>query len=137
MAIDKSVQEVLEDKGRKVHSVPPDAMVFDALKVLAEEKIGALPVVEDGKLVGMFSERDYARKVILEGKCSKDTPVREVMTASVCSVSPENTMRECMTLMNKNRFRHLPVVKEGSLVGIISIGDVVRAILVTLLEDVD
>jgi CBS domain-containing protein len=133
MAEETTVQRLLESKEGKVYTIAPEATVFDALKVLSEAKIGALPVIEDGKLVGMFSERDYARKIILEGKHSKTTPVREVMTADVCSVSPGQTVKECMTLMNKNRFRHLPVIEGGAVVGMISIGDIVRAVLMSLL----
>lgn len=135
MAAEITVQQLMDAKGRKVYCIAPDAMVLDALKIFAEAKIGALPVVEEGKLVGIFSERDYARKVILEGKHSKDTQIREVMTASVCCVSPDQTIRECMTLMNKNRFRHLPVVQGEAVVAVVSIGDVVRAVLMSLLQE--
>ncbi len=128
-----TVQQLLDTKGTEVYSIPPDATVFDALKVMSEAKIGALPVLDDGKLVGMFSERDYARKIVLAGKYSKDTQVREVMTASVCHVSTEQTVKECMTLMNKNRFRHLPVVEDDAVVGVVSIGDIVRALVISLL----
>lgn len=133
MVAEITVQQLLEEKGHEVHSVPPDATVFEALKILSEAKIGALPVIEAGKLVGIFSERDYARKIILEGKASKDTKIREVMTASVCCVSPGQSLKECMALINKNRFRHLPVVEGGKVVGIVSIGDVVRALVTSLL----
>lgn len=133
MAEEITVQQLLDTKAGKVYSIAPDATVFEALKVMSEAKIGALPVIQEGRLVGIFSERDYARKIILEGKHSKDTHVREVMTASVSCVSPEQTIKECMALMNQNRFRHLPVVQGEALVGIVSIGDVVRAILMSLL----
>jgi len=102
--------------------------------VLSEAKIGALPVIEDGKLVGIFSERDYARKIIVEGRRSEGTLIREAMTAGVRYVSPDQTIKECMTLMNKNRFRHLPVVEGLAVVGIVSIGDVVREVLMSLLH---
>ena len=128
-----TVQQLLDSKEGKIYSIGPDATVFDALKILSEAKIGALPVMADGKLVGMFTERDYARKIILEGKHSKDTKISEVMTAIVSSVSADQTVKECMALMNKNRFRHLPVMEGEKLVGIISIGDVVRAVLMSLL----
>lgn len=128
-----TVQQLLDNKENKIYSITPDATVFDALKVLSEAKIGALIVVEKGNLVGMFSERDYARKIILEGKASRDTKISEIMTASVTHVSPDQTVKECMALMNKNRFRHLPVLKDGNIVGVISIGDIVRAILMSLL----
>jgi CBS domain-containing protein len=133
MAVEITVEELLASKDKTLHSVAPDATVYDALKLLSEAKIGALPVIEAGKLVGIFSERDYARKIILEGRCSKDTPIRDVMTAGVCSVSPDQTVKECLTLMNKNRFRHLPVVQDNAVVGIVSIGDLVRAIVMSLL----
>ena len=133
MAEQITVQQLLDTKGTKIYSIEPDATVFDALKILSEAKIGALPVIQEGKLVGMFSERDYARKVILEGKASKDTRISEIMTASVCHVSPDQTVKECMTLMTRNRFRHLPVIKGDDVVGLVSIGDIVRAIVMSLL----
>ena len=128
-----TVQQLLNTKGSKVYSIGSNATVLDGLKVLAEAKIGALPVIEEGRLVGIFSERDYARKIILEGKRSERTQIREVMSANVSCVSPGQTIRECMTLMNKNRFRHLPVVEGEAVVGIVSIGDIVRAVLISLL----
>ena len=130
---ENTVRQILEDKGRNVYSIAPDATVLDGLKVLAKARIGVLPVVEKGRLVGIFSERDYARKIILEGKHSEETQIREVMTTNVSCVSPDHTIKECMTLMNKNRFRHLPVVEGEAVVGIVSIGDVLRAILMSLL----
>jgi CBS domain-containing protein len=133
MAAEVTVQQLLETKPSKVYSVAPDATVLEGLKVMSEAKIGALPVIEGERLVGIFSERDYARRIILEGRHSKDTQIREVMTAGVCCVSPDETIKECMALMNKNRFRHLPVVQGEVVVGIVSIGDVVRAILMSLL----
>ena len=133
MAAEVTVQQLLDTKPSKVYSVAPDATVLQGLKVMSEAKIGALPVIEEERLVGIFSERDYARRIILEGRHSKDTQIRDVMTASVCCVSPDETIKECMALMNKNRFRHLPVVQGDVVVGIVSIGDVVRAILMSLL----
>ena len=133
MPEETTVQQLLDEKQGEVHSVGPDDTVFEALTILAEAKIGALPVLEEGKLVGIFSERDYARKIILEGKQSKDTPVRDVMTTDVRCISPDETAKECMALMTKNHFRHLPVLEGDSLVGIVSIGDIVRALLMSLL----
>ena len=133
MDAETTVRQILEGKEGNVYSTAPDATVLDGLKVLAKARIGVLPVVEKGILVGIFSERDYARKIILEGKSSEKTQIREVMTANVCCVSPDQTIKECMMLMNKNRFRHLPVVEGEVVVGIVSIGDVVRAILISLL----
>ncbi|HUT11471.1 MAG TPA: CBS domain-containing protein [Thermoguttaceae bacterium] len=133
MSVDITVQELLDSKGTQVFSTTPDAKVIDALRILSEAKIGALLVLEDGKLVGIFSERDYARKIILEGKQSKDTQIREVMTTEVQCVSAEKTVKQCMALMTKNHFRHLPVLRDGEVVGMISIGDIVRAILMSAL----
>ncbi len=128
-----TARQIIESKGSDVYSIAPDATVLDGLKVLDKARIGALPVVEEGRLVGIFSERDYARKIILEGKHSEETRIREVMTTNVSYVSPDHTIKECMVLMNKNRFRHLPVVEGEAVVGIVSIGDVLRAILMSLL----
>ncbi len=133
MPDETTVQDLLDSKGNKIHSIEPDATVFDALKVLSDHRIGALPVIENGKLVGIFSERDYARKIILEGKYSKDTAVRTAMTTEVCHVSPDESVKACMHLMTKNHFRHLPVVEGGTVVGVISISDIVRTILMSLL----
>jgi CBS domain-containing protein len=134
MAANTTVRELLESKEPTIHSVGPDATVFEAVKKLSEAKIGALPVMDGNKVMGMFSERDYARKIILEGKTSKDTKVTEIMSADVQCVSPDNTVKECMTMMTKNRFRHLPVLENDQLIGIVSIGDIVRAILMSLLD---
>jgi len=125
----KTVRDLLKQKGREVWSIAPDSTVYDALRVLAEKNIGALLVIEAGRPVGIFSERDYARQVILKGKSSKDTPVREVMTSKVVFVRPEQSIEECMALMTDKRFRHLPILEEGALVGILSIGDVVKAVI--------
>ena|SRR5690625_930126 len=123
------VEQLLVSKGRQVHSVGPEASVLEALQVLAEHNVGALTVLEDGRLAGMFSERDYARKVILQGKASRDTPVRDSMTADVVTVSPSDDMAHCMKLMTERRIRHLPVIDDGQLVGLISVGDVVKAVM--------
>jgi CBS domain-containing protein len=125
----KTVRDLLKQKGRGVWSVAPDSTVYDALKLLAEKNIGAVLVIAAGRPVGIFSERDYARQVILKGKTSKDTPVRDVMTSKVVFVRPEQSIEECMALMTDKRFRHLPVLEEGQLVGILSIGDVVKALI--------
>jgi len=118
------VKELLDEKGHDVYSISPDAAVYDALKLMAEKEIGALVVLEDDKMVGILSERDYARKVILKGKSSKETLVREIMTTEVFHASPEQKLEKCLSLMTKNRFRHMPVLKNGHLVGILSIEDV-------------
>src|SRR5213594_5189182 len=125
----KTVALLLRTKANQVLSVPPDTRVFEALKVMAEKNVGALLVVEGERLVGVFSERDYARKVILKGKSSKDTPVQEIMSSHVLYVRPEQTIEDCMALMTDKRVRHLPVMEEGRVVGVISIGDVVKAII--------
>lgn len=125
----KTVRDLLKEKGRDVCSVAPDSTVYDALKVMADKNIGAVLIIEAGRPVGIFSERDYARQVILKGKSSKDTPVREVMTSKVVFVRPEQNIEECMALMTDKRFRHLPILEEGQLAGILSIGDVVKALI--------
>ena len=124
-----TVKQILSEKGHEIWSISPDTTVFDALKSMSEKGVGALVVLDDQKVVGVFSERDYARKVILEGKSSKDLPVEEIMTRRVVFVKPENTTDECMALMTDKHIRHLPVVVDDQLVGIISIGDVVKAII--------
>ncbi|HEY7317456.1 MAG TPA: CBS domain-containing protein [Candidatus Binatia bacterium] len=123
------VTEVLKAKGRDIWTVSSDSSVYDALQEMADKNVGALLVVEGDKLVGVFSERDYARKVILHGKASKDTFVKEIMSTEVFWVSPEQTITVCMELMTNKRTRHLAVLDEGRLVGVISIGDVVKAII--------
>jgi CBS domain-containing protein len=124
-----TVYDVLRGKGAGVISVNPSDTVFEALQILAERNIGAVLVLEGDRLVGILSERDYARQVILKGKASKDTPVREIMTTSVVCVHPEYTIEECMALMTDKRFRHLPVLADDRLLGVLSIGDVVKALL--------
>ena len=117
------VRELLESKGYEVHSISPQATVFDALNLMAEKEIGALVVIEDDKMVGILSERDYARKVILVGKNSQETPVHEIMTTEVIHTSPDDKVQKCLSLMTKKHFRHMPVLEEGRVVGILSIGD--------------
>ncbi len=125
----RSVQQLLEEKSSRVLSIHPDASVLDALKLMAEKDVGALVVLDGERLVGIFSERDYARKIILFGKTSKDTSVSEIMTPKVVCVRPEQTADECMSLMTQKRVRHLPVISEKKVIGVISIGDVVRAMI--------
>ncbi len=124
-----TVQQVLDAKGRDVHSVSPNASVFDALGLMAEKNIGAVLVLDAGKLIGIFSERDYARKVILEGKESKTTKVREIMSSNVLCIGLAHTMPECMALMTDKHLRHLPVWEDGKAIGVISIGDVVGSVI--------
>ena len=125
------VGSILRYKGSGVWSVTPDASVFQAISIMAEKSIGALPVIADGELVGIVSERDYARKVILHSRSSKDTLVAEIMTTPVLSVGPKQTVEECMRLMTQERIRHLPVLEQGKVVGIVSIGDLVRTVITT------
>jgi len=125
----KTVREVLRAKGSAVCTTTPDETVYHALTVMAEENIGALIVQQGERVVGIFSERDYARHVELKGRASKDTPLRDVMTSRVVFVRPEQGLEECMALMTDKRIRHLPVLEEGQLVGILSIGDVVKAVI--------
>ena len=125
----KTVNDLLEAKGHDVWSITPQTTVLEGLSKMSEKRIGALLVVEQERLCGIFSERDYARKVVLQGKSSRNTPVSEIMTADVTSVNPSQTIRECMELMTAGRFRHLPVLDQGRLVGVVSIGDIVKAVI--------
>jgi len=125
----KTVRDILNVKGTTVWSVSPDTTVYDTLKLMAEKDIGAVLVLEGDRPVGIFSERDYARQVILKGKTSKETPVRDVMTTRVVFVRPQQNVEECMALMTDKRIRHLPVLEDDKLVGIVSIGDVVKAVI--------
>jgi CBS domain-containing protein len=123
------VSSILRDKGHHVWSVRPDDSVFDAIRLMADKGIGAALVIDDEKLIGIISERDYARKIVLQGKSSKDTPVRDVMTSSVVSVSPDHTVDECMQIVTDRRVRHLPVVEGERVVGVVSIGDLVKRVI--------
>lgn len=125
----KTVRHLLEGKRHKLISASPDDTVYDALKKMAEHDVGALIVMEGDQLVGIFSERDYARKIILHGKSSKDTLVREIMTSKVLFVRPNQTVEDCMALMTDKRVRHLPVLDDGKVIGVVSIGDVVKEML--------
>jgi CBS domain-containing protein len=125
----KTVRDVLKAKGGIVFTAEPDDTVYNALTIMAEQNIGALVVREAARVVGIFSERDYARQVVLKGKASKDTPIRDVMTARVVFVRPEQNIEECMALMTDKHVRHLPVLDGDTLVGLVSIGDVVKAVI--------
>jgi len=125
----KKVRDILEVKGRDVWSIGPDASVFDALKLMAEKDVGALVVLDGGNLVGIISERDYARKIALLGRASPTTQVKEIMTPRVASVDPEQNVNECMALVTEKRIRHLPVLENEKLIGLISIGDLVKSII--------
>ena len=128
--METTVRQLLNRKGPEIWSTHPEETVFEALKLMAQKGIGALLVMDGMRLVGIFSERDYARKVILKGKSSHETPVHEIMTAKVVFVHPEQSMTECMALMTDKRIRHLPVMEDDQVVGVISIGDVVKEIIV-------
>ena len=125
----KRVRDILEAKGRQVWSIKPGVTVFDALRLMAEKEIGALTVMDDERLVGIISERDYARKVILLGRSSLTTAVEEIMTQPVVCTHPEQPIEECMAVVTEKRVRHLPVVEQGKIVGLISIGDLVKSII--------
>ena len=126
----RTVRQLLESKGPEVHANGPDAAVIDAIRLMAEKGSGALVVLEPGgRLAGMVSERDYARKIVLEGRSSKDTPVRDIMTSDVATVRMDDVAEACMQLVTDRRVRHLPVVAGGAVVGLVSIGDLVKAVI--------
>lgn len=125
----KKIKELLREKGGSVWSIGPDASVYDAIAMMAERNIGALLVMEAGRLVGVMSERDYARKVILAGRASRDTKVGDVMTSRVIFADPTETVEECMALMTDKHIRHLPVMEDGELLGLVSIGDLVKEVI--------
>jgi len=124
-----TAQKLLRDKGDRVWSLQPDATVLDAIKLMADKDIGSVMVLEGDQPVGIFTERHYSRKVYLKGKASPDTQIRNVMSKSVICAKPDYTVEECMAVMNAKRIRHLPVVEKGHLIGILSIGDLVKGII--------
>lgn len=123
------VSHLLNRKGKDVWSVDADQPVIEAIRVMADRRVGALPVLSGGQLVGLVSERDYARKVALLGRASAQTPVRQIMSAPVVTVQPSDSVQHCMEIMTEKRIRHLPVVEDGAMVGLVSIGDLVRAVI--------
>ncbi len=125
----KTVRQLLQSKGGAVYSVTPETSVFDALKLMAEKNIGAVLAVADGRIAGIMTERDYARKVILFGKSSRDMMVREIMSEKVLAVQPGQTVEDCMALMTNKRIRHLPVMDGDKLAGLLSIGDLVKEVI--------
>ena len=125
----KTVRNLLKEKGSQVWSASPKTPVFEALRLMADKDIGALIVIEGEQIAGIFTERDYARKIVLKGKASRNTPIAEIMTASVVTVGPKQSALECMALMARERIRYLPVVENNQIAGIISIGDVLNAII--------
>ena len=124
-----NIGTLLHHKGPSLWTISPNATVFEAIQLLAEKNIGALPVVENDNLIGVFSERDYTRKVALEGKTSQKTLVREIISTNVITATPENTIEDCMKLMTGKRIRHLPILENGKMVGFVSIGDMVNWII--------
>jgi len=133
----RTVRQLLEAKSAEVHSIGPDAPVIDAIRLMAERRIGALVVMEGPRLAGILSERDYARKVVLQGRSSKDTPVRDIMTAQVITVAPQDSADHCMQLVTDSRIRHLPVLDGGQVVGVVSIGDLVKAVIAEQRQELD
>ena len=129
MDLTDRISTVLKTKGGSIWSVNPDTLVYDAIELMADKHVGALVVMSEGKLVGVISERDYARKVILKGRSSKDTEVKEIMSSPVIYVTPEQTVEECMRAMTNSRIRHLPVLENEKVVGVVSIGDLVKWII--------
>lgn len=124
-----SIRQILGGKGQQIWSVEPGEMVYDAIRLMAVKGVGALVVLKDGELYGMVSERDYARKVILAGRSSRDTPVEDICSSPVITISPRATAEEGLALMTNKKIRHLPVVEKGELLGVVSIGDLVNAVL--------
>lgn len=124
-----NIRHILSEKGGEIWSVQSSQTVYEAVRTMAELGVGALMVIDDGQLVGMFSERDYARKVILEGRASRETQVSEVMSTPPVTIHPQATAQEGLALMTQKRFRHLPVTEDGTLLGLVSIGDLVNAVI--------
>jgi CBS domain-containing protein len=124
-----TIREILKRKGHEVFSITPESSVYRAIEMMADRHVGALLVIADARLVGIISERDYARKVILKGRSSKDTRVRDIMTSPVIFVEPQDSVDECMRIMTENRVRHLPVVEDEKVIGVASIGDLVNWIM--------
>jgi len=132
----KTVRQLLSEKGNQIWSVSPETPILQALQLMAEKDIGALLVLQGDKIAGIFTERDYARKVILRGKTSKNTPVKEIMTSPVVTAEPKQTVLQCLAMMSRQRIRYLPVVERARLAGVISIGDVVQAIIADQESDI-
>jgi CBS domain-containing protein len=137
MKVSGSVSAILAQKKTTVWSIGPNAMVLDAIQFMDQKNVGALPVVDNGTLVGIVSERDYTRKIILKGRSSKDTPVRDIMTEQILTVNPSDSITECMRIMTEKRVRHLPVLEGTNLAGILSIGDVVNWFISAQMATID
>lgn len=133
----KLVQHLLDAKGRDIISVTAETSVLDAIKLMAEKTIGSLLIMQGDELKGIMTERDYARKVIIKGRSSESTEVGEIMTTDVCSASSQHTVNDCMALMTKRKIRHLPVIDDGTVVGMLSIGDLVQAIISDQQEEIE
>ena len=129
MEVTGTVSRILERKGSSIWSIAPEAMVYDAIKLMAQKNVGALMVLENGVLIGIISERDYTRKVILQGKSSKETPVGEIMTKELVTAEPNDNIAECMRVMTERRVRHLPVLEGSKIIGIVSIGDLLKWVI--------
>ncbi len=125
----RTVRQLLEAKTPEIYAIEPDAPVIEAIRLMAEKRIGAVLVMEGPRLVGILSERDYARKIVLQGRSSSDTPVRTIMTADVITVRPDDTAERCMQIVTNERIRHLPVLRGGEVIGVVSIGDLVKAVI--------
>ena len=125
----KTIRDLLEQKGGEIWSISPESTVYDAVALMAEKDIGALMVMDHGKPAGIFSERDYARKIVLEGRSSKTTKVKDIMSSKVVYIDIDKSIEDCMALMTDKRFRHMPVLENGNLAGVISIGDLVKTII--------
>jgi CBS domain-containing protein len=132
----KLVQHLLDSKGRNIISVTAETSVLDAIKLMAEKTIGSLLIMQGDELQGIMTERDYARKVIIKGRSSETTAVGEIMTTDICSATSQETVNDCMALMNKRKIRHLPVIDDGVVVGVLSIGDLVQAIISDQQEEI-
>ena len=133
----RTVRQLLESKPAEIIAISPDAPVIDAIRLMAERRVGALVVMEGARLAGILSERDYARKIVLQGRSSKDTPVRDIMTAEVITVRPADSSDHCMQVVTDKRIRHLPVMQGGDVVGVLSIGDLVRAVIEEQKQELD
>ena len=133
----RTVRQLLESKPAEIIAISPDAPVIDAIRLMAERRVGALVVMEGARLAGILSERDYARKIVLQGRSSKATSVRDIMTAEVITVRPEDSSDHCMQVVTDKRIRHLPVMQGGDVIGVLSIGDLVRAVIEEQKQELD
>jgi CBS domain-containing protein len=137
MNVESPIRAILERKGSAIWSISPGQTVYEAIALMAEKNIGAIPVMSDGKLLGMFSERDYTRKVILQGRASRDTKVEEIMSTSLHTVSPADSVQSCLEIITNSRIRHLPVVDGDNLIGIVSIGDLVNWVIAVQSNEIE